>query len=203
MKHFLLFTLCLITGLLSAAPEFGECNFMEESECQVIISDKATEVEAGYILSYLNYAKMEAERARIPTSITLAQAILESDRGRSNLAQKHNNHFGIKWWKNKFGNATGRVKKPDGYFRTYDDVLQSYMDHSDFLVDNSRYVNTFDMCGANSRCWSFQLQYHKYATDPGYASKLIRLIRRLELWRYDGLESEPENTDYIEFNFVA
>lgn len=139
-----------------------------------------------YIDRYSSIAVSEMYRSGIPASITLAQGMLESGNGRSELAIKSNNHFGIKChngWKG------GRVYHDDDAkgecFRKYDHPEDSYKDHSDFLRYRDRYKFLFDYKITDYKAWAYGLKKAGYATDPAYPKKLIALIEEYKLYEYD------------------
>ncbi len=139
-----------------------------------------------YIEKYSALAVEEMIRTGVPASITLAQGLLESGYGLSELAVKGNNHFGIKChntWKG------ARVFHDDDRkgecFRKYDSPEQSYRDHSDFLRYRDRYRFLFDYRVTDYRSWAYGLSKAGYATDPSYPAKLIRLIEEYALHEYD------------------
>lgn len=131
-------------------------------------------------------AVIEMQRTGIPASITLAQGMLESDYGRSYLARKANNHFGIKchstWQGEKAYKDDDRKNE---CFRSYDNVKDSYRDHSDFLVTGSRYKDLFRLSSTDYKGWAHGLKKAGYATDPDYASLLIRKIDEYGLHAFD------------------
>lgn len=142
-----------------------------------------------YINQYKDLAIREMLQYRIPASITLAQAVFESGAGRSRLARLGNNHFGIKChgW-------TGRTIAEDDdalgeCFRAYDHPLQSFEDHSKFLVNSSRYRRLFSLSMQDYRGWAHGLKACGYATNPRYAYKLIELIELYKLYVYDNARS--------------
>ena len=97
-----------------------------------------------YVKTYNSFAIENMRMYKIPASITLAQGILESGSGNSDLARKSNNHFGIKCGSNWKGGKTYHDDDAKGEcFRTYNSVLDSYNDHSKFLTGNSRYQELF------------------------------------------------------------
>ena len=122
---------------------------------------------------------------KIPASITLAQGLLESGAGQSDLARRSNNHFGIKCHSDWRG---GRVYHDDDLrgecFRKYKRVEDSYEDHSKFLK-RSRYDRLFQLKITDYKGWARGLQKCGYATDRAYANKLIKVIEDYELYRYD------------------
>ena len=146
----------------------------------------AQSAQEKYISTYAEIAVQEMYRSGIPASITLAQGMLESGNGRSELAVKSNNHFGIKCHNNWNG---GRVYHDDDAkgecFRKYDHVHQSYRDHSDFLRYRDRYKFLFDLKPTDYKGWAYGLKKAGYATDPSYPTKLIRLIEEYRLYQYD------------------
>ena len=122
---------------------------------------------------------------RIPASITLAQGILESGSGKSELSRKSNNHFGIKCHKDWQGGRTYHDDDAkDECFRVYDDPRDSYRDHSLFLK-KKRYAPLFELDIQNYKGWARGLKKCGYATSPTYAKALIELIERHDLDRYD------------------
>ncbi len=148
------------------------------------------------LTAYVNYAQDYGDLAiyhmgkyKIPASITLAQGMLESGGGLSQLAKKSNNHFGIKChsdWKGE--RVYHNDDNPNDCFRKYKKVDDSYEDHSQFLLRN-RYSRLFDLDTKDYRGWAKGLQQCGYATDKAYANKLIKLIEDYELYRYDSKKS--------------
>lgn len=139
-----------------------------------------------YIRQYASLAIEHQHQYKIPASITLAQGILESGAGKSQLARESNNHFGIKChagWEGK------RVYKKDDIerdcFRVYASVKDSYEDHSLFLTERKRYSRLFTYRMTDYKKWARGLQDCGYATDKGYANSLIKLIEDYELYIYD------------------
>jgi flagellum-specific peptidoglycan hydrolase FlgJ/LysM repeat protein len=139
-----------------------------------------------YIAKYRNYAIIEMHRSGVPASITLAQGLLESSNGNSRLARKGNNHFGIKCkstWKGKTMKADDDA--PNECFRAYSSALESYRDHSDFLRNNWRYHNLFDLEITNYKGWAEGLRKAGYATNKKYHTIIITLVERNKLYQYD------------------
>lgn len=125
-------------------------------------------------------------RSGVPASITLAQGLLESRYGLSELAVKGNNHFGIKCHNNWTGKKIYYDDDAKGEcFRKYPSPEQSYRDHSDFLRYRDRYKFLFDYKTTDYKSWANGLKKAGYATDPSYASKLIRIIEDYRLYEYD------------------
>jgi hypothetical protein len=168
MKHFvskLLVAACLLT--------IGAASYAQSAQ-------------EKYIDTYAELAVQEMYRSGVPASITLAQGMLESGNGRSELAVKANNHFGIKCHNGWTG---GRVYHDDDAkgecFRKYSHPSQSYRDHSDFLRYRDRYKFLFDLKPTDYKGWAYGLKKAGYATDPSYPTKLIKLIEEYRLYQYD------------------
>lgn len=145
----------------------------------------------NYIRKWAPLAVREMHAYKIPASITLAQGILESGSGKSQLAAKSKNHFGIKChtgWKG------GRVYHDDDArgecFRKYQFVQSSYEDHSKFLTQRRRYAFLFSYGSKNYKKWAKGLKKAGYATDPKYPRKLISLIENYELYKFDDVRKK-------------
>lgn len=149
-----------------------------------------------YIEQFATLAVEEMYRSGIPASITLAQGLLESGYGLSELAVKGNNHFGIKCHNNWTG---GRMYYDDDRkgecFRKYRSPEESYRDHSDFLRYRDRYKFLFDYKITDYKSWANGLKKAGYATDPGYPKKLINLIETYELYEYDSKPASFAKSD--------
>tara|TARA_B100000941_G_scaffold274251_1_gene235248 strand:+ start:615 stop:1361 length:747 start_codon:yes stop_codon:yes gene_type:complete len=142
-----------------------------------------------YLSKYSEFAILEMKRYKIPASITLAQGLLESSYGRARLAVEANNHFGIKCHKSWRGKKIYHDDdEKNECFRKYRNVSDSYRDHSLFLKNRSRYSSLFNLDIKNYRAWAKGLKKAGYATDPNYADKLISLIDRYELYRFDKIK---------------
>lgn len=137
----------------------------------------------NYINRYLATAKQEARLFNIPVSITLGQGIIESNAGRSKLAKKHNNHFGVKWsGKGKY--AIYADDTPRDKFQTYKSAWWSYRAHSKLLT-SKRYKHLTKLNRLNYRAWAYGLKKCGYATEKKYAEILISVIEKYDLWVYD------------------
>jgi len=139
----------------------------------------------GYVSLYAEIAKNNMRHHKIPASITLAQGVLESGVGRGRLAVKANNHFGIKchgWKGAKIYHDDDRSQE---CFRKYTKAEMSYEDHSKFLTGRSRYASLFDLRPNDYKGWAKGLRVAGYATDRKYPQKLISLIERYQLYKYD------------------
>lgn len=143
----------------------------------------------AYISKYSDLAIEHQKKYKIPASITLSQGLLESGAGQSSLARQSNNHFGIKCHSDWRG---GRVYHDDDLrgecFRKYDQVEDSYTDHSKFIAFRPRYSVLFDLDLKDYKGWAKGLQQCGYATDRAYANKLIKVIEDYELYRFDSLK---------------
>lgn len=153
------------------------------------------QVFEAYAEKYSAIAISEMHRTGIPASIKLAQALLESNAGRSELARKANNHFGIKCG----GDWNGKTyhKEDDDYrngrlvkscFRVFKSVEESFVAHSEFLRNPSKYSRynfLFSYESTDYKSWAHGLKKAGYATAPTYAQRLIKLIEDYELYKYD------------------
>ena len=142
-----------------------------------------------YILKFFYVAQEEMRKFKIPASITLAQGILESGVGYGRLAMEANNHFGIKCHKDWKGKKIFHDDDQKGEcFRVYINPNNSYRDHSNFLSNRSRYDFLFDFKITNYKAWAKGLKKAGYATDPNYPKKLIDIIERYQLYKFDNLK---------------
>lgn len=142
-----------------------------------------------YIRQYAPIAVMEMIEYEIPASITLAQGILESGRGRSELALRSNNHFGIKCHRGWKGERVYHDDDEKGEcFRKYQYVETSYRDHSKFLSGRKRYENLFRLRKTDYKGWARGLKKAGYATDRKYPKKLIKIIEDYKLYEFDKLK---------------
>jgi murein DD-endopeptidase MepM/ murein hydrolase activator NlpD len=142
-----------------------------------------------YAATYGEYAMEQMRRYGIPASVTLAQGILESSNGRSELSVKGNAHFGIKctgdWLKNGGSYLVYTDDRADEKFCTYATVGDSYEHHSAFLKENVRYRNCFALAPDDYRGWCEGLQRAGYATGDNYAKHLQQIIEKNGLTKYD------------------
>lgn len=152
----------------------------------------------SYIEQYAPMAMSEMKRASVPASITLAQGLLESAAGNSTLAREGRNHFGIKCGGKWDGPSMLRDDDaPDECFRVYGDVAESYADHSRFL-HGRRYQPLFELEITDYAGWARGLSACGYATDPNYADRLITIIERYSLYRYDSDDGHVDDlADFI------
>lgn len=158
-----------------------------------------------YIEKYKELAVKQMRKHKIPASIILAQACLESSNGNSELARKANNHFGIKChngWKGK-GYKHDDDRKGE-CFRKYNSAEDSFSDHSYFLISGSRYNSLFDLKITDYKAWAHGLKAAGYATNPKYARMLIDIIEEYQLYKLDtpagskAAEKEAKRAERIE-----
>lgn len=150
--------------------------------------------EAAFILEAAQAARVSQRETGIPASVTIAQAILESNWGTSRLSREGQNYFGIKA-RERPGNAgvvwfdtweviNGQNVVVNAPFRAYASMADSFIDHGRFFVENPRYAAALD-ARDDAREFAVRIQQAGYATDPAYSDKLIRLMDRFNLYAYD------------------
>ncbi len=147
-----------------------------------------------YIQEHKDFAIREMKRMGVPAAITLAQGILETQSGNSDLVKKSNNHFGIKC--KSTWTATGVSHDDDALgecFRSYKDAEGSYRDHSNFLRGNERYAFLFRLQAKDYKAWAYGLKKAGYATNPNYPMILIKNIEDNNLQQYtmEGADEVP------------
>jgi len=139
-----------------------------------------------YIEKYKEIAKHDMLEFGIPASITLGQGILESGAGTGPLSIQANNHFGIKCHKEWTGPSINYDDDAaQECFRKYNEPKESYRDHSLFLTSRDRYSSLFKLDKEDYKSWAKGLKDAGYATDVAYPTKLIGLIERYQLQKYD------------------
>ncbi|MCB0820586.1 MAG: glucosaminidase domain-containing protein [Bacteroidetes bacterium] len=152
----------------------------------LLISAQRRMTTAEYIEMYKENAMTEMRKHGIPASITLAQGILESSSGNSDLATEARNHFGIKCKKEWTGPAFYKDDdEKNECFRKYESVLASYEDHSLFLKNSQRYASLFLLSQDDYKGWAHGLKKAGYATNPRYAELLIKTVEENTLFKYD------------------
>ncbi len=153
-----------------------------------------------YIEAFKDIAISQMNINGIPASITLAQGILESGSGNSELAKFANNHFGIKCtqeWKGKV--YYKHDDKSNDCFRVYADARESFKDHAEFLK-RKRYSALFELDKNDYKNWARGLKAAGYATNPQYAELLINLIEKYKLYQFDspdGVQEKLQREDRI------
>ncbi len=149
------------------------------------VSSQTISVEE-YINIYKDIAILEMKRTGVPASVTLAQGLLETQNGNSDLVKRSNNHFGIKCKSNWTGASVFHDDDERGEcFRKYGNAEDSYRDHSDFLRNGSRYAFLFGLDPADYKGWAYGLKKAGYATNPRYPDILIKNIEANNLHQYD------------------
>lgn len=160
----------------------------------VILAQNTLQINIpAYVEKYCDVAVRHMKEHGIPASITLAQGILESAAGTSELATQANNHFGI-----KCHDWTGETYTYDDdakgeCFRKYADPDQSYEDHARFLKNRPRYAALFSLDKMDYKAWAHGLKAAGYATLPTYAEKLIGYIEKYQLFKYDSVAWQQMN----------
>jgi len=140
----------------------------------------------AYIEQFKAIAMKEMKRTGVPASITLAQAIVESNSGESNLAKKYNNHFGIKCKSDWTGaKAYQDDDSKQECFRAYEAAELSFKDHSNFLKNRPNYVDLFLLDPVDDTAWAYGLKKAGYATASDYPKKLLKIIDDYELAQYN------------------
>ncbi|MEZ5014346.1 MAG: LysM peptidoglycan-binding domain-containing protein [Chitinophagales bacterium] len=153
-----------------------------------ILAGQPSQVILDYIDTYKAIAVREMLDYKIPASITMAQGILESGAGQSELARESNNHFGIKCHSDWTGDKVYYDDDAkDECFRKYDKVEDSYRDHSEFLATRNRYASLFELKPDDYKGWAKGLKTAGYATNPKYADMLIKMIEDYQLYELDKL----------------
>jgi flagellum-specific peptidoglycan hydrolase FlgJ len=152
----------------------------------VVVNRSIVNSTEAYINMYQDAAMEEMRIFKIPASIKLAQGILESSSGNSELTKKSNNHFGIKCHKGwKGGKVYHNDDEKGECFRVYKDPMTSFRDHSVFLVGRERYSGLFKIKEGDYVRWAKGLSEAGYATDRRYPAKLIALIEKYNLDKFD------------------
>ena len=174
-----------IMVLLAAAAIFASCSTTQQTSYKSNANvTQARDSYEAYVLTYYPIAVEQMHRHGIPASITLAQGLLESGAGKSELTRKSNNHFGIKAHNNWTGKTTSTMDNGKlCQFRVYNSARDSYEDHSQFLL-KPRYAALFKLDATDYKGWARGLKKAGYAEDPAYPQKLISLIERYRLYEY-------------------
>ena len=139
----------------------------------------------AYVDRYHDLAVEQMLRYNIPASITLAQGLLESNAGNSELTRKGNNHFGIKCHDWQGAKTYHDDDARNECFRAYNNAYESYEDHSRFLSGSKRYRSLFTLKRTDYKGWARGLKACGYATNPAYAKQLIEIIELYDLHKYD------------------
>lgn len=163
---------------------FGKITFAQSESSDAIIS---------YIKTYASLAIKEMNRTGVPASIKLAQGILETGAGQSDLVSRSNNHFGIKCKSSWTGEKVYHDDDEQGEcFRKYENAEASYLDHSDYLRSQPRYSTLFNYDMDDYRSWAWGLKKAGYATSSTYAEKLIKYIESYSLNELNNITLDDE-----------
>lgn len=155
-----------------------------------------------YIEQYAGYAMEQMRRYGIPASITLAQGIIESADGRSTLANTANNHFGVKGAYN--GNyVLADDDKPNEKFKKYDNVGQSYEDHSKVLMAQRYQQYVKNLSPTDYRGWAVGIKKGGYASANSYVSTVVNVIESANLQKYDQMVMQQMKTEGKQFGTAA
>ena len=170
-----------------------------------------------YVKKYASLAVQESVKSGIPASVILAQGIIESNAGNSELTRRSNNHFGIKWidgmpyehttaLDDDYDKLSG--KKIPSNFVVYSSTEASFQHHTSFLMHYPRYRPLFKLLRTDYAGWSKGLQECNYATEKNYANSLVNLINKYKLDNYDipamlEPDDEQENKNLNESNHIA
>ncbi|MFY9243496.1 MAG: glucosaminidase domain-containing protein [Polaribacter sp.] len=191
-------------GVVIAEPKPVELPSVNEKELTKELEKKnpnLNDYTLDYIRKFAPIAVKEMHEYRIPASITLAQGILESGRGRSELALKSNNHFGIKCHTQWTGERVYHDDDEKGEcFRKYVYPETSYNDHSLFLTQRKRYAFLFDYNIRDYKSWAYGLRKAGYATDKKYPVKLLKLIKDYRLHEFDRVKKNKYEKDIANLN---
>jgi LysM repeat protein len=161
---------------------------------------QSSDVIRNYIATYKDIAIEEMQRTGVPAAITLAQGIHETSAGQSDLVRKSNNHFGIKCKDDWKGESVSHDDDAKGEcFRKYNDPMDSYRDHSDFLKTRSHYAFLFKLNPTDYEAWAYGLKKAGYATNPKYPQILINLIKDYDLEDYTliAMNQKPSNSNVV------
>lgn len=183
-------TLLILTLLFSIF--FAKITFAQNESPESVIS---------YIKTYASLAIKEMNRTGVPASIKLAQGILETGAGQSDLVSRSNNHFGIKCKSSWTGEKVYHDDDEQGEcFRKYENAEASYLDHSDYLRSQPRYASLFNYDMDDYKSWAWGLKKAGYATSPTYAEKLIKYIESYSLNELNNItldDNEEELNAYL------
>ncbi|QTE21931.1 glucosaminidase domain-containing protein [Polaribacter cellanae] len=191
-------------GVVIIEPEPVELPSVNEDKLTKKLGEKNPKLNKhtlAYIRKYARIAVKEMHEYKIPASITLAQGILESGRGRSELALKSNNHFGIKCHTLWQGERVYHDDDEKGEcFRKYVYPETSYNDHSLFLTQRKRYAFLFNYKITDYKKWAYGLRKAGYATDRRYPAKLLKIIKDYKLHEFDKVKKDEFSEEIKELN---
>ena len=181
--------------LIASGPEISQIRQRSHEErCQRLIhimkfnEDVSLWTERDmFIAEHLEYVQELSELSGIPSSIIMAQAIIESKHGTSALSEASNNLFGLKCFKKNCSDSHCVIWKddrPDDRFLKFDHSCQSFEGHRRCL-EKSRYSDLFDIDKENYQAWAFGLKACGYATNKKYATTIISVIKKHYLYQID------------------
>lgn len=155
-----------------------------------------------YIDQYAEYAMEQMRRYGIPASVTLAQGIIESANGKSTLAETANNHFGVK---GTFNGAyvVANDDKPNEKFKKYDNVGQSYEDHSKVLMASRYQKFVSSLSPDDYKGWAAGIKKGGYATNSNYVSTIVGVIEGNNLQKYDQMVMEQMKREGRQFGVAS
>jgi len=169
---------------------------------EVQAQENLNPVVVEYVRTYSDLAVKEMQRTGVPASIKLAQGILETEAGRSDLVRRSNNHFGIKcksWWN---GEKVYHDDDEQGEcFRKYAEAYDSWKDHSDYLKSQPRYAFLFELDPEDYKGWAKGLKKAGYATNPKYPQILIKYIELYHLDDYTmiAMGKKKSSTEFLAY----
>lgn len=157
-----------------------------------------------YVETYKDAAIAQMKRLGVPASIILAQGILETESGNSDLVKKSNNHFGIKCKSSWTGMSVKHTDDaPNECFRKYTSAEESYRDHSDYLFNTPRYATLFQLAATDYKGWAYGLKRAGYATNPRYPQILISNIEKYNLQQYNFITDPQSQLGEVNLSAVA
>ena len=149
-------------------------------------SQYAEEDVRNYIKNYSDLAVQAMKTYKIPASVKLAQAIYSSNAGQSKVAKEANNHFGLLCNAEYQGEQYYETSDRSGNcYRMYSTVKESFQDHNIFLTTRERYASLFQLSSTDYTGWANGLQACGYSINPEYGQRLISIIEKYQLDRFD------------------
>lgn len=139
------------------------------------------ELVKAYIKRFAHVAENEQVKFKIPASVTLANALLQSQAGQHDLAKNNNNNFGLLCTKDWIGATVDWQGK---CFRDYENAWTSFRDHSLFLTTGPN--TPFQQLGEeNYKAWAKALEKINFAGQKNIANQIIHTIEKYQLYRFD------------------
>lgn len=134
-------------------------------------------IKEDYLKRFAHVAKSEQEKFQIPASIILANALLHSEGGQSNLSTDYNNHFSIPCgdnWDGGMGSSEGAC------YRIYESAWMSFRNHSQYIT-TGKFSDLVDLGATDYQGWAKGLAKRNFSTDKKLAKNLIRIIEQYGL----------------------